>query len=228
MQRDEFKNVKVLYVEDDKFIRENAITYLSRLFDNVFEAKDAFEALDLIKIEKPQIIITDIKMPKMSGIEMVKKIREFDKEVQIIVLTAFTDTKYLLEAIELGLVKYLVKPIGHAKLFPVLLQCSKNLKQKKSNLKYITENCIYDTFNKTLVNKNQIIKLSKNELEFLDLLCVNSNRAISYEEMQNRIWFDCFMSEDARRSLVRNLRRKLPKNSLENIAKIGYKINIIK
>jgi len=227
MGKTEFKNIKVLYVEDEENIRRNAISYFGRLFDEVHEAKDAFEALEKTKELKPHIIITDIKMPKMSGIELVKKIREFDKKTQVIVLTAFTDTNYLLEAVELGLVKYLIKPIRHDKMLPVLLQCAKNLKDNNSNLKYITKECVYDSFNKTLVNENSIVKLSKNELAFLDLLCKNSNRAVSYEEIENYIWYDSFMSEDAIRSLVRNLRRKLPKDTLKNMPKIGYRIATI-
>ncbi len=225
MKKVEFKNIKILYVEDDENIRKNAISYFQRLFDIVYEAKDAYEALELIEDKKPHIIITDIKMPRMSGIELVKKLREKDKSTQVIILTAFTDTNYLLEAVELGLVKYLVKPIRHDKMFPVLLQCVKNIKEKKSNLKYIDVNCIYDTFNKTLIKDNEVVKLTKNELDFLELLCINNTRAVSYEEIANRIWYDSFMSEDAIRSLVRNLRRKLPLNTLENVSKIGYKIS---
>lgn len=224
----EFENIKILYVEDEKFIRENAISYLKRLFKDVFEAKDAFEALEIVNTKKPHIIITDIKMPKMTGIELVRKIRETNKDVQVIMITAFTDTSYLMDAIELGLVKYLVKPVMHDKLFPALQICAKNIKENSSNLTYISSICIYDYFNKTLLYDEVIIKLSKNELELLELLCLNKNRVITYNEIENKIWYDSVMSEDAIRSLIRNLRRKLPKDVLQNIAKVGYKLVINK
>lgn len=228
MAKEEFKNIKILYVEDEQYIRMNAVSYLKRMFDEVFEAADAFEAIEIFKKEKPHIIMTDIKMPKVTGLELIEKIRELDKEVQIIVLTAFTETHYLLKAVELGLVKYLVKPIRHDKLLPVLLQCAKNLKEKKSNLKYITKTCIFDTFNQTLFLDEKIVKLTKNELEFLNLLCFHDNRIVTYEEIEQKIWYDSMMSEDAIRSLVRNLRRKLPKDSLNNLSKVGYKIEFLK
>lgn len=228
MQKKQFENIKLLYVEDEENIRKTAISYFSRLFGVVYEAKDAFEALDFVVNRNPDIIITDIKMPKMSGLDFVKKVREFNKEVQIIVLTAFTDTNYLLQAVELGLVKYLIKPIRHDKILPVLNQCVKNLTQKESNLKFISINCVYDFFNRTLTNDNKIVKLTKNELEFLELLCNKLDNVVSYKEIENRIWYDSVMSENAIRSLVRNLRRKLPKNTLINVAKIGYKIESIK
>ena len=65
MKREEFKNIKILYVEDEDLIRENAISYLERLFDDVFEAKDGFEAFEVIKKENTHIIITDIKILMM-------------------------------------------------------------------------------------------------------------------------------------------------------------------
>lgn len=224
----EFKNVKVLYVEDEENIRLNAISYFKRMFEVVYEASNAKEALDIFRKEKPNIIISDIKMPEMSGLEMIEKIRAEDKEVQIIILTAFTETHYLLKAVELGLVKYLIKPIQHDKFLPVLLQCAKNINEKKTNIKYLSSDCIFDTFNQTLFSKQELIKLTKNERDFLNLLCLNAGKIVSYSQIEKTIWYDSVMSEDAIRSLSRNLRRKLPKDCLENISKTGYKINIEK
>lgn len=223
MFKKEFKNISLLYVDDENNIRKSAVSYFKRLFDEVYEAKDAYDALELIKNKNPNIIITDIKMPKMSGLELIKKIKEFNQESQILVLSAFTDTKYLLEAVELGLVKYLVKPIRHDKMLPVLLTCAKNIKNEISNLRHISKSCYFDGVSKKLINEGSEVKLSKNELSLLELLC-SSNRLVSYEEMENKIWYDSVMSEDAIRSLIRNLRRKLPRDTLKNISKVGYRI----
>jgi len=133
-----------------------------------------------------------------------------------------------MKAVELGLVKYLLKPISHDKFLPVLLQCSKMLKEKKSNLKYLSKECIFDSFNQVLLMNNKLVKLTHNERDFLNLLCLSSSGILSYEEIQNNIWPDRLMSGDAIRSLARNLRRKLPEDSLQNLSKIGYKIVLIK
>ena len=142
-------------------------------------------------------------------------------------MTAFTDTNYLISAVELGLLKYMIKPIRHNILFPVLLQCAKNIKENIHCLKYISKECYYDPFNRTLIKNNKSIKVSKNELLFLDILHKNENRVVSYEEIENKIWYDSSMSEDAIRSLVRNLRKKLPADSLINVAKVGYRIEVL-
>jgi len=133
-----------------------------------------------------------------------------------------------MKAVELGLVKYLLKPISHDKFLPVLLQCSKMLKEKKSNLKYLSKECIFDSFNQVLLMNNKLVKLTHNERDFLNLLCLSSSGILSYEEIQNNIWPDRLMSGDAIHSLARNLRRKLPEDSLQNLSKIGYKIVLIK
>lgn len=227
MKNEEFKNIKILYVDDEEFIRENAVEYLNRYFEEVYEAKDGLEALEMIDRFKPHIIITDIKMPNLNGIDLAKKIRQSDKRTQIIIATAHTDTDFLITAVELQLVKYMVKPILETNLISVLKQCVQTIKEDNSNIKKLSTNAFFDIFNKTLLVENKIKKLTKNELLFLELLCINSNRAVTYEELQTYIWYDDYMSGDAIRSLVRALRRKLPENAIENLSGIGYKINLL-
>ena len=120
------KNIKILYVEDDEIARENGVEYLQNFFEQIYEASDAIKALQLYEKYQPDIIITDIQMPKLNGLEFVKKIRQKDKKTQIIIITAFCDRDYLLKAIELQLVKYLVKPVD-----PATLNHTQNLKTSK-------------------------------------------------------------------------------------------------
>lgn len=227
MSINELKNIKLLYVEDEESIRKYAMSYFNRLFNKTYEAKNIQEAFKIYKTEKPQIVITDIKLEDNTGIELLKKIRAIDKNCQLVVLSAFLDTRYLLDAIELNLVKYLSKPINHASLYPVLLQCLSNLNEFKIKKIKFSNTCYYDLTNKTLINNKEIVKLTKNELDFLELLCTNQSRIVSYQEIENIIWYDSGMSENALRVLVKKLRKKLPLNTLENIAKIGYKIKCL-
>ena len=224
MSRNEFKNIKILYVEDEDNIRKNAVFYLERLFDTVFEAKDAFEALEIIEQENPHIIITDINMPKLNGLELIKNIRKKDNKISIIVLSAYTKTDYLLEAIELGLEKYLVKPIRHETIYPILINCVRKIKGFDINLNHFFDNYLFNSLNKQLFKHNIEIKLTHKEIDFLTLLCQKKNQIVPYEVIQSVVWKDDFMSEDAIRSVARNLRKKLPENCLENISRIGYKI----
>jgi len=226
MLKDEYKNLKILYVEDEDFIRANAVSYLKRLFHNVYEASNVKDALSIIEKISPHIVITDIKMPKVSGLDMIRELREYDKKTKFIVLTAFTDTKYLLDAIDLGLVKYLTKPISHDRLYPLLVKCAKEIFSDEGSKKYISKTCYFDTVNDNLHDNDTIIGITKTELQFLKLLIQNHPSAVTYESLQSHIWYDEYMSENAIRLLVRDFRKKLPPKAIKNISKIGYKIEL--
>ena len=221
------KNLTILYVEDEEMIRQNAVEYLSRICDNVLEAKDGLEALEVYRKNRPNIIISDIKMPKMNGLNMAKEIRKEDKETPIIIATAHTETNYLLQAVELQLIKYIVKPITSAKLQKALSLSLDYLNEKESNVVNINEVTLYDILNKSLFINNNIVKLTKNEQLLLHLLATNRQRVVNYEEIENTIWAYEGMSMDALRSLVRVLRKKLEGDFVENISGIGYRLTTI-
>ena len=220
------KNLTLLYVEDEPLIRQNAVEYLSRICDNVLEAKNGMEALEVYKKHEPHIIISDIKMPKMNGLEMAEEIRRTDKETPIIIATAHTEVEYLLKAVELQLIKYIVKPITSAKLNEALTMAYHCLEEKKENILYIDKKTLYDSLNRTLIIDKKLIKLTKNEQLLLELLVKHHQRAITYEEIESKIWAYDGMSKDALRSLVRALRKKLQGDFIENISGIGYALII--
>ena len=221
-----YKNIKILYVEDDEIARENGVEYLQNFFEQIYEAKDAITALQLYEKYQPDIIITDIQMPKLNGLEFVKRIRQKDKKTQIIIITAFCDKDYLLKAIELQLVKYLVKPVKEKEFEEALFLCVNSLQEDNSNIVKLDENSYFDTFNKNLVIKNEIIKLRTKELIFLELLIKNKNRYVSYEEIENYVWSDSVMTKDALKTLVKNLKTKIPKDLIMNLTNSGYKIDV--
>ena len=220
---EKLKTSSILYIDDEKEILNNAVEFLSFYCKSVYAAKDGYEGLELYKKHKPDIIITDINMPKLNGLKMIRKIREEDKDTKIIIITAFIETNYLMEAVELGLIKYLQKPVSQISLLPVLKLCMHELFDKKSSFE-IEKDLVYDLFNQSLfLTKNQVL-LTKKELMFLDLLVKNHKRVVKYEELNMFVW-QGLMSEDAMRSLVKELRRKLSKTAVKNISGIGYQIN---
>ena len=220
------KNIKILYVEDDEIARENGVEYLQNFFEQIYEASDAIKALQLYEKYQPDIIITDIQMPKLNGLEFVKKIRQKDKKTQIIIITAFCDRDYLLKAIELQLVKYLVKPVKEKEFEEALFLCVNSLQDDVTNIVKLDVDSYFDTFNKNLVIKNEIIKLRTKELIFLELLIKNKNRYVSYEEIENYVWSDSVMTKDALKTLVKNLKTKIPKDLIMNLTNSGYKIDV--
>ncbi len=221
------RNITILYVDDNNFIREEAVEYLSLIYQNVLEASNGEEALDIYAISKPDIIITDIEMPIINGLQMVKSIRRNDKKTPIIILTAFMNPEYLLEAIELHLVKYMLKPITNHKLDIALALAHESLEEEVTNsIVQLSENSYYDTLNRTLFINKKSIKLTHNETLLLTLLLKNSNTVSRYGEIKNKIWNYEENYRDSLRSLVRSLRHKLGGIVVKNISGIGYRILI--
>ena len=220
------KTIKILYVEDDDIARENGVEYLENYFENIYEASDALTALKLYEKHHPDIIITDIQMPKLNGLEFVQRIRRTDSKTQVIVISAFSDKDYLLKAIELKLVKYLIKPIKENELKQALMSCMESIESDTSNIIALNDESTFDMFNLTLVKNSQIIKLRTKELDFLVLLLKNKNRYVTYSEIENSVWFDSSMSKDALKTLVKNIKTKIPKELILNLSGTGYKIDL--
>lgn len=107
------KKINLLYVEDDETIRTELASLLSNFCGEVQVASDGQEGLSIYEKNKKKInlIVSDITMPKMNGIEMVKKIREFDQDIDVIFATAYSDKEFLIDSIKLKVYNYVVKPI---------------------------------------------------------------------------------------------------------------------
>ncbi|HRN00671.1 MAG TPA: response regulator, partial [Aliarcobacter cryaerophilus] len=118
------KNITVLYVEDEKDLREVTSSILQSFTKNQYIATNGQEGYDLFLKHDSDIdlIISDINMPILNGLEMIKKIKDINKNVPIIVTTAFSNKEYLLEAIDIGVDKYVLKPVDVSKLLQAMSQ----------------------------------------------------------------------------------------------------------
>jgi len=221
---DEFNDFTILYIEDDNGVRAVNLRILKRMFKDVFEARDGIEGYNLYLKEKPDIILTDIKMAKMDGIKLAKKIREEDENVKIIISTAFSDEKYLLDAVELKLERYLVKPLTKRNLIPALQKAVSNIKKEKKL--FFDDNFYYNFSNKLFYQNDHEIEMTKKELYFLRLLIKNRNIIVTYNMIEKEVWEDEYMSMNSLRTTIGFLRKKLPKNIIKNISNMGYKLKI--
>ena len=221
---DKLKKMTILYAEDEIGIRENIADSLRYYVKDVFEADDGEEAYEMYQEKTPDIILSDIHMPKVNGIEFVKKIRKENRDVPVVMITAHTDKEYLLEAVELHMEKYIVKPVDLDELFETLEKCVNILDSNKKVLLKVDENYMYDYDSKELKYKDELIILNKKEMMFLEVLISNQNRVVNYDELQDKVWQDDVMTDSALRSLVRNLRKKLPTDLIFNLSGVGYRL----
>lgn len=218
---EQLSNYTVLYAEDDAGVRKNVAEMLELLFAQVFVASDGEEAYALFQEKSPHIVITDIKMPKLNGIELAKKIRKQDENIQIIIISAYTEVDYMLDAIDLSLMKYIVKPITETKLFGAL---EKFLElQKSSHLIDLKEGWIYNSAQQVIIHEDDEFELTKKESALLEML-LSKKSVLTYEEIEMELWRDEYMSLNALRLLMKNFRKKLPNGYLKNIQSVGYKL----
>lgn len=224
MLLEKYKDIKVLCVEDEEFIRENQVDYLKRFFKTIYEASNAKEALEIIENENPHLVISDIEMSDMNGLDMIRLIRKNNKEIKFIVLSAYSNKEYLLDAIDLGLVKYLIKPIDHETFSPILIQCAKEIIEENISLIKLSSTCIFDVINSLVKLDNKTYALSKYENDFLLLLYTNKPNVVTYEQIQYEVWVDNIMTDTSLRTLVKGLRKKLPEELIKNLSKVGYKL----
>ena len=222
---EKLKTLTILYAEDEEGIRKKISDSLRYYVKDVIEANDGEIALELYKDKKPDIIFTDIMMPKMGGIELVKNIRQENKDIPIVMITAYTDKEYLLDVVDLHLEQYIVKPINLKDLKESLEKCLDVISKKHATVKELVDGYRYNFDDKTLTCKEEKIKLTKKEIAFLELLLQNRHRIVTYAQLQDSIWGDEIMSDEALKSLVRNIRHKVPKEYIKNLSGVGYKIN---
>jgi len=126
--REYLKNLTVLYVEDEEDIRGQLGSVLLRFVGRLISVNNGADGIKAYCMHQPDIIITDIRMPVMDGLTMSGKIRESDKNVPIILLTGFDQSEYLINAINIGIDKYVTKPLDILKFEETLLACAHSLK----------------------------------------------------------------------------------------------------
>jgi len=130
------KTLRLLYVEDNKITRLETLTMLENFFDDIVVAVDGQEGLEKFKNEKFDLIISDINMPKMNGLEMLEAIRKTDKEIVFIIISAYNDNNNFSTSIKLGTDGYLLKPLETQGFLNTLQKATSKIALKKENEQY--------------------------------------------------------------------------------------------
>lgn len=168
------KEATILYVEDEDDVRDGYSRSLTRACKELYTACDGSEGLELYKLHSPDLVISDINMPNMNGFEMAKAIKEINPDANIIFTTAHSESAYFLEAIELQVEGYLLKPVQKKTLINIVKKLSKNVILEKENMeqKEILQHIIDSENSLSIVTDSQ--KASFASKSFLTLFKVSS------------------------------------------------------
>ncbi|MCB9097611.1 MAG: response regulator [Arcobacter sp.] len=219
------KNLNVLYVEDSFSVQQQTMKMLSSFFKNIELANNGKIALEVFEKYDFDLIITDIKMPLLDGIGFIETIRNSDKKIPIIVLSAHDDKDYFLKSINAGIDGYILKPYT----LEQIIQTLSNIVEKydftvkiKNTIKLKNE-FIWNKDTKQLSKDNKTIKLSRLEQKIFDFFISSPQSASkSYSEIEYYMFDNCEDNTKKLRNLINRLRLKLNYDLFETVYSYGY------
>lgn len=176
---------------------------------------------------KPDLVITDIAMPIMDGLDMAREIKEISDDVPIVVLSAYSEKERLLRSIDIGIDKYLIKPVDIEELFKVLDYLIGE-KIEANMLVKISEEYQFNKTKRTLIYSGEEIVLTKKELAFISLLLKQPGALVLHEDIKKNVWIGEHVSDTAVRTFIKRVRDKVGEDFIKNVPSLGYKININK
>ncbi len=219
------KEYSILYVEDEPEVQRNIQEYLESYFKTVYVTSDGRSARELYLSFHPDVLLLDINLPYLDGLSLAQEIRRHDHNVKIVMLTAYTDKEKLLQATELKLTKYLIKPVTPKEFKEVMELICRELMQHSSRFLHLCEHYIWDKTLETLSVDGSVIKLSEKEHRLLKLFISRQQKNVSFEEIIITVWdngYEHDISIDSVKNQVSHLRKKLPGLCIESVYGQGY------
>lgn len=224
-----FSKQNVLIVEDDIETLEIMTEVFEPIFFKVYQAKDGYEAIENFQKNKIDVILCDINIPKLNGLDVVNNIRKANNDVVIIMVSAYSDSETLLKALNSVIQGYIVKPITSNKVKNILEKIEYHQNKEHPNQKIKLNDFItLDLLNSSVIVNDKIVYLTKKEMLFLNLLFRNSGSLVTYEMIEELVWYDDnkVMTSTSLRTLVKNIRKKLSFDIVQNISKVGYILSV--
>lgn len=215
--------MNILVVDDEKLIRSVIKDYLINEKFVVFEAENGLDALRVFKEEKINLVILDVMMPKMDGIETLKEIRCIS-EVPVIMLTAIKEETEKIYSFDLGVDDYVTKPFSPKELVMRVKAVLKRCGLLKEIYKY--KDLVIDYQGRKVTINDKVITLTPKEYELLVYFIENKGIAISRERLLNTIWgYDFYGDDRTVDTHIKMLRRSLGEygNLITTVRKVGYK-----
>jgi DNA-binding response OmpR family regulator len=215
---------RVLLVEDEEDAREILSFYLDTIFDEVEIASNGEEGvqkyIELYEKNKTfDLVLTDIRMPKKDGLEMIEDIASINENQKFIIVSAYKDEEYLFKSIGLNVISYFVKPLEVKNIMEILKKVKHKVLEDKKNISSIdaevmlNKDFTFDLQTKQLYNKDkELINLSKKETILLLALVTNIKGIKSKEYLKKKIWDDSLASDATLRTLIKRVKDKISLN----------------
>lgn len=225
--KDYSKSLRALLVEDYIVLQKSLHRIFSLLFEKVDVADDGIEGLKLYKNSKYDIVFSDIVMPSMNGVELTKEIKAINPKQSIIIFSAHQDSKYLKDFINLGVKRFISKPVSLNDLLDEMILVCKEIHEQKQiqNKILLCQNIYYLQKEQELYVDDKLLKLSYFENLILELFISKQNQIVSNEEIVTYLYAKNVDIEfENVRKMVYKLRKKLSNELIQNVHGMGYKL----
>ena len=217
------KNLTVLLVENNSDSKKIIYDILIDNFEKVIAAQNGDEGLKKFKKYNPNMVITDVFMPIIDGLDMAKCIKEISKDTPIIILSTHCEKETLLKAIDVGIDKFLIKPIIPGDFLETIENVAKN-KIETTNIIKIGNGYSFNKIKRVLIREGVEISLTKKELAFVSLLIKRFGTLVLHDEIKSVVWVGESVTEAAIRTFVKRVRDKVGSSFIKNVPGLGYKI----
>lgn len=225
------KEITILLVEDELTLAMIIKDTLEESGFIIHTAADGEEGLRLFFELHPDVLVADVMMPRMDGFEMVRRIRQTDKQTPVLFLTARSAINDVVEGFELGANDYLKKPFGMQELIvriKALMGKAFSFTENKPSNSYEIGNYLFDSVTQILSHAGTKQELSHRESEILKRLCENRNQVVNTQDVLLNLWGDdSFFNSRSLHVFITKLRHKLSQDEqirIVNVRGIGYKL----
>ncbi len=216
---------RVLLLEDDVILNETITEFLE---DNDFEVvsvNDGYDALDKVYEDSFDILLLDVKVPSISGFDLLEDIREKGVKTPAIFITSLNSIDDLTKGYDSGCDDYIKKPfVLKELLIRVEALIKRDFFHTKNNFIELDKNIKYDIDANSLFVDDSEVSLNKKESKLLKLFLQNTNQVLSHDRIYDSLWsYDESYSESALRTYIKNLRKIVGKEKIVSLKKQGYK-----
>jgi DNA-binding response OmpR family regulator len=217
--------MNILLLEDDFDYKISIKEYLESLDYKVDDFENGEEALNAIYEKNYHLLILDIKVPNLSGYDLVRTLKKDEKNIPVIFITSLTDINNLSMGYELGCNDYIKKPFSLKELKYRVEQVVKSVYfNANENILKLTEEFYYNTNKMELLKKTEVINLTKKEHEVIFSLLTHKSQFVTFDTLREEVWDNKYINESDIRVCIKNIRAKTSKTFILNQRGLGYKI----
>jgi DNA-binding response OmpR family regulator len=217
--------LKILLLEDEAMLSEAISEYLTSLGHRVTLNDDGSEALERLKTEAFDLLVLDINVPGIDGLELLEQLHLLKIRTPAIYISALVDIEGISRAYDLGCYDYLKKPFHLKELSLRIDKVTQSYAIPQSHLR-LSKSYSYDAATSTLMCENVTQSLTKRQLQIIDLLARNRGRVVDFDQFRAYIWDEEYVDNATIRAEVSRLKKSLKEDFIQNIRSLGYMIDI--